>query len=178
MAIKKLKLIFKQATEIAPQVLSLRFNYQYANSETPEIPHEQPFDFIPGQFITLLINHPDGIKRRSYSIANMHHTTNEIELVISYVTKGIASDILFNLEPKQVINAIGPAGKLILQDDPEYSRYLLIGTGTGVAPYRAMIPQLKKRLEQDPNLSIEVIFGTRTQADLFYAQDFFFDKKL
>ena len=44
---------------------------------------------------------------------------------------------------------MGPAGKLIIKDDPDYKRYILVGTGTGIAPYRSMLPDLAKRLEQE-----------------------------
>lgn len=169
MAIRKMQLHFNKATKVAPEVIHMHFYPKYESSTEPE---KTPFDFIPGQFITLLFDHPDKVKRRSYSISTIPNQENGIEFAISYIKGGIASEALFNINPNTVINAMGPAGKLIIKDDPDYKRYILVGTGTGIAPYRSMLPDLAKRLEQDPNFEVDLIYGNRKREDLFYINDF------
>lgn len=171
MAIKKMQLHFNNSIEIAPGVRHLHFYPQYNNTD---IIDRGCFDFVPGQFVTLLFDHADGIKRRSYSVSTMPGDKTGIEFAISYSENGVASEALFNIKPNAdtIINAIGPAGKLIIKEEDVCKRYILVGTGTGVSPYRAMIPQIKSLLKKKPDFSIDLIFGARKREDLFYMQDF------
>jgi NAD(P)H-flavin reductase len=50
-------------------------------------------------------------------------------------------------------------------------RYLLIGTGTGVTPYRAMLPQLET-LMAERGIEVVLLFGARTPAELLYGDEF------
>ena len=49
-------------------------------------------------------------------------------------------------------------------------RLILIGTGTGMAPYRAMLPELLVREEQ--GTEIHLLMGTRQPQDLFFHHEF------
>lgn len=130
-------------------------------------------DFIPGQFVTFLLENAAGeIKRRSYSIASIPGKTEEIEIAISYVDGGIASETMFNLQPGDTLNCMGPAGRLVFRENDEPARAILVATGTGVAPYRAMLPEIARRLEADEDLEVIVILGMQYRADLPYADDF------
>jgi ferredoxin-NADP reductase len=127
--------------------------------------------FVPGQFITLLLKNEAGeLKRRSYSLANPPQGMT-LSIAISYVKGGIASEQLFHLQLGDTLKAMGPAGRLVLQDDAE-SRYILVGTGTGIAPYRAMLPELAKRLKANPALNVEIILGVQTREAALYQEDF------
>lgn len=150
------------AKMIAPQIRHLAFRYEGA----------EPFTFIPGQFITLHIQTGDKELRRSYSIANVpgeHH--NQIEFAASYIEKGVASELLFNLKEGETVTATGPFGRLILREE-QPARYILIATGTGVTPYRAMLKELAKRLSEQPNLQVVLLFGVRRPEDLLYREEF------
>lgn len=155
-------LVLKQAECIAPQVRHLVFQREDG----------APFIFIPGQFITLLLEGDGKLLRRSYSIANAHiNGSNTVEFAASYVEGGTASQKLFNLQPGETVTASGPFGRLILRDEqPE--RYLLIATGTGVTPYRAMLQEIEKRLQQQENLRVALLFGVRTPEELLYRDEF------
>ena len=86
------------------------------------------------------------------------------------VKGGIASAVFENLSIGDSLKAMGPAGRLILATEP-VKRYILIGTGTGIAPYRAMLPILSQRM-QDEGIQVEVILGVQYRQDLLYAEDF------
>lgn len=155
-------LTLKHAELIAPQVRHLVFQRQDGAL----------FTFIPGQFITLLIEGGEKLLRRSYSIANTHVTGgNTVEFAASYVAGGTASELLFNLKPGETVTASGPFGRLILRDE-QPGRYILIATGTGVTPYRSMLDQIAQRLEQQPNLQVIILFGVRTPEELLYRNEF------
>jgi ferredoxin-NADP reductase len=127
-------------------------------------------NFIAGQFITLLLTDKEGqLKRRSYSISSMPGE-DKIAIAISYVKGGIATELLFNLKPGDTVKGMGPAGRLILQNET-VKRYVLAGTGTGIAPYRSMLPKLHERM-QTSELRVDLILGVQFRADLLYDNDF------
>ena len=125
-------------------------------------------NFIAGQFITFLFDHEDGkLRRRSYSVASIPSQTDHIEIAISYVKDGIASEHLFNMKAGDSFNAMGPAGRLILKDE-SIRKLILAGTGTGIAPYRAMLPELATKTDME----IHILLGVQYRQDALYAEDF------
>src|SRR5690606_24254816 len=107
----------------------------------------KPLDFVPGQFIQVHFNYADGTPtKRSYSLATMHDHAlgpgETIEIAVSYVPGGAATALFAALDEGQQIMASGPYGRFCLMPADANRRYLLVGTGTGVTPYRAMLPQL------------------------------------
>jgi len=136
----------------------------------------QPLDFIPGQFVQVHFNYPDGTPaKRSYSLATQHDHAfgpgESIEIAVSYVPGGAATALFTALDEGQQIQASGPYGRFCLTAKDDNRRYLLIGTGTGVTPYRAMLPQLAQ-LISERNVEIVLLFGARTPAELIYGDDF------
>ena len=110
----------------------------------------QPLAFIPGQFLQIHFHYDDGTAtKRSYSVATVgdgHSPVQRIEIAVSYVDGGAATKLLSGLEIGGTIEASGPYGRFCLQDSDTHPRYLLLATGTGVTPYRAMLPAFEKLL--------------------------------
>lgn len=155
--------ILKWSQMISPRVKHLAF----VREDDAKLP------FIAGQFITFHIDAPDKKKilHRSYSIANSPSQNNEVEIACAYVKGGIASELLFNLQPGQAIHASGPFGLFVLKEE-EPARYILIATGTGVTPYRSMLDHIQQRLNHYSNLNIVVVQGVRTPEELLFAEEF------
>ncbi len=154
-------LTLKQIKHITPTVLHLGF----ARADN------QPLDFIPGQFVTIHFTHEDKVVRRSYSVATIPGQSDLLEMAVSYVAEGLASEYLFHLQVGDQVEATGPFGRLILsQERPQ--RYLLVATGTGVTPYRSMLPDLLARLADQADLEVVILQGVRTRADALYVEDF------
>lgn len=154
-------LILREARMIAPGVRHLAFSREDGAS----------LNYIPGQFITVHIDADTGVARRSYSIASIPGRSGYIEIAVSYVEGGLATALFASLEVGDILTASGPFGRLILREE-QPKRYFLIATGTGITPYRAMLPELAQRLNDQPELSVAVLFGTRTREDLLYSEDF------
>lgn len=162
MAITTFPVTLKWAHLIAPGVRHLAFDRKDGT----------PLSFIPGQFISIHFTENDKPIKRSYSIATIPNESEHIEIALSYIAGGSASEFLFNLSPGQEVQMSGPYGRLILRDEETPRRFILVATGTGVTPYRSMLPQFKARFAQDLNLEIYVLLGVRTHHDQLYTKDF------
>ncbi len=164
MANPRLDLVLREKRELAPNTLELCYECEDGGA----IP------FVPGQFFSLHFESPQGEKTRSYSASNGVESIRDNRrfcFAISEVPGGLASTHFFSSTPGDRVAMSGPYGALILPpQDPV--RYILVGTGTGVAPYRSMLPQLEKRLLENPGLEIVLVMGVRRPQELIYRDEF------
>ena len=136
----------------------------------------QPLDFIPGQFIQVHFRYADGTPaKRSYSLATIHdHAVGPgeaVEIAVSYVPGGAATALFEGLPDGGHVEASGPFGRFCLMPGDRNARYLLIATGTGVTPYRSMLPQLQS-LMAERGVEVVLLQGARTPAELLYGDEF------
>lgn len=130
----------------------------------------EPLEFLPGQFVQMFFPEGGDRIRRSYSIASVPGQDPTIDIAVSAVVDGIATRHFWAMEPGHKVESMGPFGRLVLRDEPP-SRHILVATGTGVTPYRAMLPELGRRLEAGAP-PVHLLFGTRTRLDLLYGDEF------
>lgn len=136
----------------------------------------QPLPFNPGQFIQVHFQYADGTPtKRSYSLATVRDRDalpeDSVEIAVSYVPGGAATALFEGLEVGERIDASGPFGRFCLMPNDANRRYLLIATGTGVTPYRAMLPQLERQMEAR-GIEVVLLFGARTPEELLYGDEF------
>ncbi|MCR6625687.1 MAG: ferredoxin--NADP reductase [Pseudoxanthomonas sp.] len=136
----------------------------------------QPLDFIPGQFIQVHFSYADGTAtKRSYSLATIHDHAmgpgEAVEIAVSYVPGGAATALFEGLPDGGHVEASGPFGRFCLMPGDRNARYLLIATGTGVTPYRSMLPQLEA-LMAERGVEVVLLQGARTPTELLYGDDF------
>jgi ferredoxin-NADP reductase len=140
----------------------------------------QPLAFLPGQWVNVRVpvehaqgaEDADAAEVRPYSIASApdREHPERFELAVTRVEQGRVSLALHKLRAGSRLEIDGPYGFFTRQDHLEEPA-LLVGTGTGVGPLRAMIQaELRARGPQGPTLSL--LFGCRTQADLLYRAEF------
>ncbi len=144
--------------------LTRRFFFQLPDLET--------YEFTAGQFamLEMPIHEEERKRRRSYSIASRPDGGNVLEFVIVQLEGGSGTDYLFNrCRQGAEIRISSPLGRMVLHDPIDYD-VCYIATGTGVAPFRSMLQDLLHRPR--PHRRLDLIFGTRTQADLLYPQEF------
>ncbi|HET6905686.1 MAG TPA: FAD-binding oxidoreductase [Rhodanobacteraceae bacterium] len=134
-----------------------------------------PFAFTPGQFIQVHFNYADGKPtKRSYSVGTVGEapgTVRRLEIAVSYVQGGAATELLGNLPHGGEVEASGPYGRFCLDEKDSNQRYLLIATGTGVTPYRAMLPQIEK-LIAERGCRFVLLYGARNEQELLYGEEF------
>jgi len=163
--IERFQLKLAESFMLAPTVRHLAF----------ERADGAPFAFTPGQFIQVHFNYDDGKPtKRSYSVGTPTDASGKVqrmELAVSYVEGGAATRLFEKLQAGEEIEASGPYGRFCLMDDDTNQRYLLIATGTGVAPYRSMLPHIEK-LIAEKNRRFVLLYGARTEQELLYGEEF------
>jgi ferredoxin-NADP reductase len=136
----------------------------------------QALDYIPGQFIQIHLLGRDGQPtKRSYSLATIHDHAmgpgEAVDIAASFVPGGTATALFEGLKEGDEVTASGPFGRFCLLPGDTNRRYLLIGTGTGVTPYRSMLPLLEQAI-LERGVQVVVLFGARSEDELIYADDF------
>ncbi len=125
----------------------------------------EPLAFVPGQFLQIHFAYDDGAAtKRSYSVATVGDGSapvRQIEIAVSYVEGGAATKLLGELAHGGTVEASGPYGRFCLQDGDSHPRYLLLATGTGVTPYRAMLPKLAELLARGDR-EVVLLYGARS----------------
>ena len=129
--------------------------------------------FKPGQFLQLGV-YPDGeegvedaIINRPYSVASPHG--EELEFFIVLVPEGELTPKLWALEAGDplLVNDRG-AGRFSLDHTPDAEHLWLFATGTGLAPYVAM---LRTEAPWKRFKKIVIVHGVRHEADLAYTEE-------
>jgi CDP-4-dehydro-6-deoxyglucose reductase len=121
-----------------------------------------------GQYLSLML--PDGTVR-SYSYASADNKEGRFELHIRIHAKGrFSQQLRKEMKPGDVIRALGPFGDCIWhQADPSDRTVLMLATGTGIAPLKAMLDALLQAGRR-PRLSL--YWGGATEDDIYLMQYF------
>jgi ferredoxin/flavodoxin---NADP+ reductase len=111
-------------------------------------------DFKAGQFVTLgsHISSENKIIRRAYSIASPPHQKKYFELLIRWVRKPLPGRLtteIFNKKENDEVIWVKPVGLFTINEkmhdgSPDNRRLVLMGGGTGLAPFIAYSLHLKK----------------------------------
>jgi ferredoxin-NADP reductase len=124
------------------------------------------FHFRAGQFITVPVA---DATLRSYSICSPPDDPKSLYVAVDVQPGGPGSRYFAGLKPGDALKFQGPYGAFVIRDDA-LPHLLFVGTGTGIAPLRAMIHDLEQRgLGGRP---MTLLFGVRFDDDLMYHDEF------
>ena len=145
-----------------------------------------PFPVLEGQSIAIIPPGTDASGRthhpRQYSIASPRNGErpgyNNVSLTIKRVledhqgnpVRGVASNHMCDLAVGDKVQVIGPFGASFLMPNHPKSHIVMICTGTGSAPMRAMT-EWRRRLRQSGKFEggkLMLFFGARTREELPY----------
>lgn len=135
-------------------------------------------DFIPGQFCTLglpkLTPPRPGAKprkkprltRRAYSIASSPNKKDALELLIVRIEDGSLTPRLFDMKPgDDIFMDEDIRGEFTMDDCPTGKNLIMVSTGTGLAPFKAMLDFYEGKQRWD---KLAIINGCRYSQDLGY----------
>ncbi|CAG9203350.1 Benzoyl-CoA oxygenase component A [Paraburkholderia tropica] len=178
-------------THKAPTTATVVGNYRLTDEATESDIHHlvldfgaMPFPVLEGQSIGILPPGESAEGRahhaRQYSIASPRDGErpgyNNVSLTVKRVTHdhggkatlGVCSNYLCDLKKGDVVTVIGPFGDTFLMPNHPNSHLLMICTGTGSAPMRAMTEYRRRRRLKGATGKLMLFFGARTQAELPY----------
>jgi benzoyl-CoA 2,3-dioxygenase component A len=143
-----------------------------------------PFPVLEGQSIGIVPPGTDERGRphhaRQYSIASPRDGErpgyNNLSLTVKRVTadhqgrpvQGVCSNYLCDLKRGDKVQVIGPFGNTFLMPNHPGANLLMVCTGTGSAPMRAMTERRRRRRGKGEGGRLMLFFGARTQAELPY----------
>jgi ferredoxin-NADP reductase len=129
------------------------------------------FGFVPGQWLSVKTNTPDGEEMtRAYSIASPPSENGQVAFCLNRVQDGFMSNHLCDLAEGEKITFQGPFGDFILR--PPLRDTVFIATGTGIAPFRSMLHWLLADSGHHQGRQFWLLFGARTEQDIYYRDEF------
>ena len=117
---------------------------------------------------------------RLYSVASPREGErpryNNLSLTVKRVTedhdgkpvRGVASNFLCDLKRGDEVKVVGPYGTSFLMPNHPGSSLLMVCTGTGSAPMRAMTERRRRRIAQKEGGTLTLFFGARSEGELPY----------
>jgi benzoyl-CoA 2,3-dioxygenase component A len=142
------------------------------------------FPVLEGQTIGILPPGLDGNGKphhvRLYSVASPREGErpryNNLSLTVKRVTEdhdgkptvGVASNFLCDLHKGDEVRVVGPYGTTFLMPNHPGACLLMVCTGTGSAPMRAMTERRRRRIALQEGGSLTLFFGARSEGELPY----------
>lgn len=177
----------------APTVATVVGNHRVTGAQTEsDVRHivldfgAMPFPVLEGQSIGILAPGTDGNGRphavRQYSVASPRNGEragyNNVALTVKRVTldhdgaamRGVCSNYLCDLRIGEQVRVTGPYGASFLMPNHPRSNLVMVCTGTGSAPMRAMT-EWRRRLHNSGKFEsgkLMLFFGARTLEELPY----------
>ena len=127
-----------------------------------------PFDYMPGQFLTLSLSINDAPVRRSYTIASSPTQHDYAEITVKHKEGGEVSGFLHDrVREGDLLDCSGPSGSFIFTGR-ECKCILLIGGGVGITPLMSVIRYLTDRSWPG---DIYLLDACRTPEDIIFREE-------
>jgi len=163
-------------------------------ANTDEVRHivltipDATFNYVEGQSIGVLVPGPHAFGNenhvRLYSIASARGGEDQNMAEISICVRrchyvddvsgerypGVASNYLCDRKAGDVIEIAGPYGRQFLAPKDNTCNLLMIGVGTGIAPFRAFMKHIYEERKEWKG-QVRLFYGARTGMDLLYMND-------
>jgi len=174
-----------------PAIATVAGNYRLTSDDaSADIRHivldfgATAFPVLEGQSIGVLAPGVDASGRehlpRLYSVASPREGErpryNNISLTVKRVTedhagqpvRGVASNYVCDLKKGDQVRVVGPFGTTFLMPNHPGSNLLMVCTGTGSAPMRAMTERRRRRIALKEKGELMLFFGARAAGELPY----------
>lgn len=174
---------------IATVLSSTRITSDDADAEIREIVLEierEDFDYSPGQSIGILIPGPHEFGHdfhfRLYSVADTASKDGKPRITIAvrrceYIDEfsgeryeGIASNYINDRQVGDTLEITGPYGYAFEVPEDNDANLILIGAGTGIAPFRAFVKHIYKDVGGWQG-KVRLFYGAQTGLELAYMND-------
>jgi ferredoxin--NADP+ reductase len=146
------------------------------------------FDFEIGQSIGVLVEGPKefggAVRQRLYTVADTPSASGDAKPQITLVVRrcdyideysgeryeGVNSNYICDRKPGDKLYVTGPFGLPFTVPDDKKANLLLIGLGTGIAPFRAFVKHIYQDIG-DWEGKVRLLYGARSGLELLYMND-------
>ena len=141
-------------------------NIEDLTSTVEKFTFSMDLDFKAGQYVTFAIPIGDKITQRSYSLASSP-SDNVLEIIVKKVGDGAGTSFLWSMNVGDTVEMVGALGAFTIKDTSQ--DIVFISTGTGMAPFRSMIDELKANSYSG---KIIMLTGYRTEDEELCKEEF------
>lgn len=127
-----------------------------------------PFDFLPGQFLTLSVAVDGKPVRRAYTVASSPTQHDYAEVTVKHEAGGVVSGYLHDrVHEGDLLDCSGPTGSFVFTGR-ECKCILLIGGGVGITPMMSVIRYLTDRAWAG---DIYLLYGVHAPSDIIFREE-------
>lgn len=125
------------------------------------------FEFIPGMFVTLLIDVDGKSFRRAYSISSPMQSADTITITVKRQPNGrVSNHICDHIKPGDSLSLLTPQGMFTHNPMSHAEKTVLfIGVGSGITPLFSMI---QSALLTSDTSQLMLVYGNRSKKDIIY----------
>lgn len=131
---------------------------------------EGAFEYLPGQYLTLIFTINGQEERRAYSLCSSPYTDAFLAVTVKRVPEGKVSGFINrSLMLGDAIEALPPMGRFtVAPEEDNTNHYVLIGGGSGITPLMSMI---KSVLEKEPLSKLTLIYANRNEDQTIFRRE-------
>ena len=149
-------------------VVGIKQETETAKTYELELNNGKPLKFIPGQFLTFIINVDQQEYRRSYSITSLPREA--LKVTIQKVDNGIISRYILNSwKVADRLVSLPPMGRFTLRPQTIVKRDIFcFAGGSGIIP---VLPQIRKLLLDEPQSIIHLIYSNTNERKTLFLDE-------
>lgn len=135
----------------------------------PENSDQNPFQFVPGQYLTFRIFVNDEKVRRTYSICSAPHE-NVLRVGVKEIPQGVFSTYANRkLKEGEILEIMEPMGNFTHNPKAgNENHYLAFAAGSGITPVLSII---KSVLREEPKSRFTLFFGNRKTSSIMFKEE-------
>jgi ring-1,2-phenylacetyl-CoA epoxidase subunit PaaE len=128
---------------------------------------ENKITYLPGQYLTLILNIEGEEVRRSYSLSSSPDLDPNLSVTVKKVDNGKVSNYLVDqLKPGVEVKVMEPMGNFTTEFEKENERsFVLFAGGSGITPLMSI---MKSALIAEPKSDITLLYQNRTENSIIY----------
>jgi ring-1,2-phenylacetyl-CoA epoxidase subunit PaaE len=133
-------------------------------------PQGRAFDFLPGQFFTLLVEIDGEVVPRNYSASSVPGSA-ELHLTIKRKTDGRVSPLLCRTTAGDRLRVLGPFGSFVVGASSVRTtprRIVLLAGGAGITPLASIARTV---LDREPDAEVALVYANRSDEEIIFASE-------
>lgn len=131
---------------------------------------ERPLNYLPGQFLTLILPIKGEEVRRSYSLCTSPFADENPAITVKRVEEGVVSNYLNDhMKAGDTFDVMEPAGHFTPDlNENQASKYILFAAGSGITPVMSIA---KSILIKEPSSEVNLVYQNRNRKSIIFENE-------